>query len=181
MPRLKQIVYRRPDQTDKNSLFGSSFNNRAYYRFGDVVMRKKDMRNEYWVCVRPSLGYEGKGDSHWVTLSTVPEDNIKEKRVNGKTFRVPTALGTDKENTENFGELLTSILDNNIGWRRHYAQANQDKVFHDLIFSKHLEYQSLYFWHIVKEGWEQKNVARLVFGPGINSNNDLLALAVLRL
>jgi hypothetical protein len=47
LPKLRQIVYRRPDQTGENGLFNSNFEGRAYYRFGDVVrLKNKDERYE---------------------------------------------------------------------------------------------------------------------------------------
>ena len=176
LPRLKQIVYRNPKQSDENGLFSSEFPGRAYYRFGDVVrLKNKDAKYEYWVCVRPSLGYEGKGDSHWVTLSPLPEDHIKVKTVGNKTFRVPTALGTDKENTANFAEMLCMLLDYD-GWNNYYADHQGEKTFHDLDLKDHLNYNGEFYWDIVKEAWKEKNLARDVFGPGINSNDELLAL-----
>ena len=69
VPHLKKILYLTPEQQGNNSVEAT-----AYYRFGDVV---KDGEGSYWVCVRPSFDPEGKGDSHWITVSTpLPDKNV---------------------------------------------------------------------------------------------------------
>ena len=176
VPGLRQITYRTPDQSGKNGWF-SKFDGRAYYRFGDVVcLQNADMKNEYWVCVRPSMGWEGKGDSHWVTLSPLTDKNLKQKKVGGKTFNVPTALGIDKENMENLGEMLTALLDYE-GWINHYRENdNNDYAFHDLEMSDYEDYHQSYFWGIVQEAGNQLDVVRSWLGMGYHSTDDLLNL-----
>ena len=61
-----KIIYCTPEMLGENK----SFKGRAYYRFGDVVQRHNyvdlsSYAHEYWVCVRPAFGPEGKEDSHW--------------------------------------------------------------------------------------------------------------------
>ena len=112
IPHLSKIIYRSPQQGDTNGSFGGGT---AYYRFGDVIYRTitsaaGKQETEYWICVRPSFDPEGKGDSHWATISPLPKENVWEyKGSNGITYRVPTGLGTNKEQMQNFAELLFAI------------------------------------------------------------------------
>ena len=174
MPQLQEIVFRNPNQSDNNGMFGPKFEGRAYYRFGDVVKKHVKGVDEFWLCVRPSFGPEDKGDSHWVTFSTLRQENKTEKTVNGKTFTMPKGLGTDKENMENLGELLSCILDHNA--YAQYMQAKQAKyIFHDFSLDRE-DLHNYNFWSIVAEGWENKGVARDVFGPDVDKNDDLKAI-----
>lgn len=178
VPGLQQIVYCNPAASGENSWL-SNFDGRAYYRFGDVVrVTNSEMKYEYWLCVRPSLGQHGKSDSHWVTLSPVTLKNIKQKTVSGKTFSVPTSLGTDKENMENLGELLTTMFDLEEGWRAYYRMPdnNGDDAFHDLNQTDYKDYHPSDFWEIVREAWTKLGIVRDLLGPGYNSNDDLVRL-----
>ena len=99
MPGLQQIVYR---QVVENA----SFSGTAYYRFGDVVAKQNaDGQTDYWICVRPAFGPAGKGDSHWITLSKIPSENVKtvNKTVSGQrlTHLMPKSLCTNQEHMQN--------------------------------------------------------------------------------
>lgn len=176
LPGLQQIVYRNPEQSGENGWL-SKFNGRAYYRFGDVVCKVNSvMDREYWVCVRPSLGYEGKGDSHWITLSRLSPETQKEKTVKGRTFVMPKGLGEDKENVENLGEMLTSLL-NQDAWYNYFRDAEEaDYAFHDLDWSNYFAYNNEYFWTIVREAWDKLEVPSYILGPGYSNCRDLKTL-----
>ncbi|MBR3066897.1 MAG: hypothetical protein IKG77_04030, partial [Prevotella sp.] len=106
MPHLQQIVYCSPEQMGTNK----SFNGAAYYRFGDVV--KKDLpggTSEYWICVRPAFGPEGKGTSHWVSLSPLPAENLENIPKNDRSYNVPKGLGTNTEQMQNLAEMLYAM------------------------------------------------------------------------
>ena len=73
VPHLQKIIFRSPEQADNNGKFEGT----AYYRFGDVVKKANaDGAEEYWICVRPAFGLEGKDKSHWVTISPLPKKNV---------------------------------------------------------------------------------------------------------
>ncbi|MBP5339647.1 MAG: hypothetical protein J6Z14_10185, partial [Prevotella sp.] len=92
VPHLTRIVYCTPAQMGENGKFEGT----AYYRFGDVIKRRYVSKNltevaEYWICVRPAFGPEGKGDSHWISVGMLPADNIFHHRgSNGTEYYVPT-------------------------------------------------------------------------------------------
>ena len=105
MPRLKKILYQTPEQMGENT--SGSFSGSAHYRFGDVVRKKNNSGGyDFWVCVRPAFRLEGKGDSHWISVSPLPDDNIYVKQKDGKEWNLPTKLGESKEHMQNFAELL---------------------------------------------------------------------------
>ena len=112
MPHLQKIVYKTPDQLGTNTLFNGSFDGGAYYRFGDVVKKtNKDGKPEYWICVRPAFSRERKGDSHWVTLSALPEENLFHYRAsNGFDYYRPKDLGGNTTQEQNFAEMLYAVL-----------------------------------------------------------------------
>ena len=57
MPRLKKILYQTPEQMGENA--SGDFSGTAYYRFGDVVKKKRsDGMYDYWICVRPAFSLE---------------------------------------------------------------------------------------------------------------------------
>ena len=160
IPHLSKIIYRSPEQADNNGKFDGT----AYYRFGDVVRKENaDGKNEFWICVRPAFGPEGKETSHWVTISALPTQNIwTYKGSNGIDYAMPTLLGDNYEQSKNFAELLFAICfpeewENNV--------LNTDvSMFHD--FDKdNIRYHRQYFWERVQKAWtDSKTLMNIMFG-----------------
>ena len=157
IPSLKKIVYM------PGAYANASFNHKAYYRFGDVVSRRihdptsLDDENdyyEYWICVRPSFGPEGKGDSHWVSLTDVTTANIKViSASNGRTYYLPTRIGTNKEQMQNLAEMLFAICHYD-EWADNISNHHNGlKMFHDFSLSK-ANFHNANFWHNVNTAWQ---------------------------
>ena len=178
IPTLSKIIYRSPEQGNTNGSVGN--NGSAYYRFGDVIKRtrEEDKNVEYWICVRPAFDFEGKGESHWVSVSPLPESNIWPycddgapfTASNGMDYSLPYNLRDDTEWMQDFAELLYAIhhpvswsnnIDNNYseGW----FGPNGQLMFHDFHKDKK-QYHNVGFWDNVRKGWEQKQVYSKVFG-----------------
>ena len=157
MPGLQQIVYRTQEQAGTNGTFAGT----AYYRFGDVVKRtyydKKDgnkQKVEYWVCVRPAVGAAGKEESHWVTLSPLPKENIWEYTASNKiTYAVPTGIGTNKEQMQNLAELIYAILYPD-QWDDNLNGSTKPKMWYDFIVDKRKPLNNKWFFNSVKYAWE---------------------------
>ena len=154
IPNLKKIIY------VPGAYANGNFQGRAYYRFGDVVTRKVGNNTEYWICVRPSFGMEGKGDSHWVCLNSLPEKNVKHYHSDSKNkdYWLPTGLGTNKEHMQNLAEMLYAIYDSE-QWEANVSDiANTDLVmFHD--FDKtNYEFHNQYFWKNVRNAWKKYGI-----------------------
>ena len=175
VPGLQQIIYREGGEGSNGKFEGC-----AYYRFGDVVSRQVQVKydqkknndqrgtiTEYWICVRPAFGPEGKEDSHWVCVNTVSDQNYKYyKASTGTEYWLPTKLKTDKENMQNFAELLWAIC---------FPQTWFDNVFNHHTdgslwgFSgvpfftdfkgANLKYHNAYFWQNVSTGWDKFQIA----------------------
>ena len=184
LPRLRQIIYCTTDQVGKN--FGS-FNDVCYYRFGDVIQRKRpeDGKEEYWVCVRPAMDCEGKGDSHWITVSPLSESNIEayDKASNGIKYAMPTKLGLNKEHMQNLAEMLYAMnfpqewADNitNYSTENFFGSPGGLPIFHDFHSSK-IKYNNSNFFKNVQEQWETKGIYQKVFGTRANANYFKTAL-----
>jgi len=164
IPSLKKIVY------VPGAYANGSFRGRAFYRFGDVVKRTVqdyDGNNvdEYWICVRPSFGLEGKGDSHWVCLNVLPKKNVwhYHSDTNGKDYYLPTGLGNDKENMQNLAEMLYAIY-NPTEWQENVSDiANTDlEMFHDFDKTKYTLHNQ-YFWQNVQREWRKKGILEKAF------------------
>ena len=192
VPGLQRIIYREGGAGDNGK-----FDGKAYYRFGDVVSRTvtaasnpnktKDERGkdnggqitEYWICVRPSFGPEGKQDSHWVCVNTVTDQNYKYYQASTKTnYWLPTNLKTDKENMQNFAELLYAIC-NPKTWYQNADQHHTDgrlwgfdgvPIFTDFT-RKNLELHNQNFWQNVQQGWKEAAVAENALN--LNSFDEL--------
>ena len=179
VPGLQRIIYREGGAGDNGK-----FDGKAYYRFGDVVSRKvpaasgtnktKDTRGditEYWICVRPAFGPEGKEDSHWVCVNTVTDQNYKYyKASDDKEYWLPTKLGTDKENMQNFAEMLYAIC-YPIDWCNAAENHHTDgklwgfsgvPIFTDFKWAN-LKYHNTNFWDNVKKAWEHFDIPQKAF------------------
>ena len=150
IPHLDKIVYRTGN--DDNGAFGDQ---KSWYRFGDIVKRTVNGKDEYWICVRPAFTYEGKEDSHWVCVNEISEpDNVfHHPGSNGKEYYVPKNLGKDFKNMRNFAEMLYAIcypqewFDNCIA-----NGSNGMPIFGDFEVSN-ISYHNQYFWKNVQEAW----------------------------
>ena len=161
MPKLKKILYQTPEQMGENA--SGSFSGTAYYRFGDVV-RKVNSKGyyDYWVCVRPAFSLEFKGDSHWVCLSDLPDENLYTWENDGTTWVLPTKLGESKEHMQNFAEMIYAMVNPN----KYYANLGANpkmKVFHDFSRDQLGKYHNEYFWERVCKAWEAKGLFEDVF------------------
>ena len=163
IPHLSKIRYATPDQKGENGKFEGA----AYYRFGDVIsIEAKDGRTEYWVCVRPAFGKEGKEKTHWVTVSPVGYDNMlnysSAKSSNKREYNIQDELKYDTEHLQNFAELLFAICFPS-QWHDNITDIPSMKMFHD--FDKTLiQYHNEAFWQNVKEVWTRMHVPEKIFG-----------------
>ena len=168
LPRLQKIIYKTPAQMGTNA----SFPGNAYYHFGDIVSRtykdKDDnyaQKTEYWVCVRPPFGLEGKGDSHWMCISPLPKKNVKEIPTStGNTYALPTCIGKNEEHMQNFAEMLYAIL-NPQDWWTNVTSTDKLDIFYDFSHDQDkLKYHNQLFWTQVDKGWQSAHVYELLFG-----------------
>jgi len=165
VPHLTKIVYCSPEQMGENG----SFDGTAYYRFGDVISREYTSKSgkkctEYWICVRPAFGKEGKGDTHWISVGELPEDNMfHHSGSNGTEYYVPTKVCSDEENMQNFAEMMYAIF-NPDTWRQNLSDYSSKglKMFWDFEF-KNIKYHNQYFWKEVYDGWKEKGIAEKAF------------------
>ncbi len=171
IPHLSKIIYRSAAQSGDNG----SFSYAAYYRFGDVISRlNSDTVREYWVCVRPAFGPEGKEDSHWMCVGSLPTENIwTYTSSHDKEYAFPTGLKTSKEHMQNFAELLFALcyptewsqnIQNysTVGW---FGPSGLP-IFHD--FSpNNVKYNNANFWNNVAVKWKEKGVDYLVMGKNL--------------
>ncbi|MBR4898024.1 MAG: hypothetical protein IKZ48_04480 [Prevotella sp.] len=164
VPHLSQIIYRKPAQGDENGSVGKGGS--AYYRFGDVISRKNaDGQKEYWICVRPAFDPEGKGDSHWISVSPLPKANQKTyTSSHGIKYIMPTAICKKKEHMQNLAEMLFAIF-NPEQWSRNVINYSGQgmKMFDDFQF-KNLAYHNDIFWTNVQKGWTDLHITDSVFG-----------------
>ena len=181
MPALKKIIYRSPEQGGDNAAKG---NFTCYYRFGDIVKRvytdREDgnkQKTEYWVCVRPAFGPEGKGDSHWITLSPLPKKYIWEKEDSKhRVHKLPTGIGISEKHMQNLAEMLYAMF-NGETWKENVLANPAPTFFKDGLrmfydFSHDpdmVTYHSPLFWKRVNEAWTKtkegnNDMFELIFG-----------------
>jgi hypothetical protein len=178
VPGLKKIVYQSAEQAGTNGSFRGS----AYYRFGDVIQRtytSKPKKNlpaqictEYWICVRPAFGLEDKGNSHWVCLNELPEDNMEYVDGSNHTqYYVPTKVCSETKHMQNLAELLYAIFHPD-QWKQNLDTYHGQglKMFEDFQY-RYIDYHNECFWRRVQEGWKENNIAQLAFN--MNSFEEL--------
>ena len=166
VPHLKKILYQTPSQQGNNATVTGT----AYYRFGDVV---QDGEGSYWVCVRPSFGPEGKGDSHWISVSMpLPKKNIYEYHGNNNDYYLPTGLGESVEHMQNLCEMLYAMLYPS-NWLHNISSSPKPKMFHDFSYSNY-KYHNVYFWQRVERLWEDNNLYTKVFGCSMDAIKEAI-------
>lgn len=173
IPHLSKIIYRSAQQADGNGSFEGS----AYYRFGDVVsLVNKSGIKEYWVCVRPAFGPEGKEDSHWMCVGDLPEENVwSYTGSNKKEYAFPTGLKYSKEHMQNFAELLFAMCYPDT-WSQNITNYSTQgfwgpgglPMFHDFSMTN-LKYHNANFWANVAETWRDKGIDLLVLGTSLDA------------
>lgn len=174
-PGLKRIVYCAPEQQGLNG----DFKGTAYYRFGDVIRKKNDDGNwDYWICVRPMFGKEGKQDMHWVTLSDFPEKNIaKYTASTNDTYYMPTKLSGaySKIHWQNAAEMLFAIL-HPVDWSDNLTNNAKLAFFND--FSRNSKaYHNQYFWQRVQKAWEKYDLFNQLLHFDYNTlSNDMKSI-----
>lgn len=161
VPRLRKIVYRQGSEGTN-----AAAAQKAWYRFGDVVKRTVNDKEEYWICVRPAFSPEGKSDSHWVCLNSLPTKNIFNYAYQSKTWTVPTGVGTNKKQMQNLAEMLFAITFPN-EWYENADHYHTDgklwgfsglPIFNDFSKAK-LMYHNEYFWRKVADAWTKHQIA----------------------
>ncbi len=176
VPQLYQLVYLTSEQQGKNA----SSNGTAWYRFGDIVSKDPGDGSSvsYWICVRPAFDKEGKGDSHWISVSPLPGKNRKSFSSSSyeTTYVLPTKLGTSTEHMQNLAEMLYAIY-NPDDWRQHITDHSSVNIFghptglpifHDF-HSTNLKYHAPLFWQRVAKAWKDEGIEQKVFG--LNGEN----------
>ena len=170
IPSLRQLVYMTPEQMGLNAEYST-----CYYRFGDVIKRtRRDHVAEYWICVRPSFQPEGKGESHWISVSPLPAENIETYAAsNGNTYTMPTKISDNSEQMQNLAEMLYAInapddWADNIGRNPKTLFSKGIRMFHDFD-KKKIDYHSAAFWKRVDDMWMNpvggvKDMWMLLFG-----------------
>ena len=183
VPGLHKIIYRSPEQGDTNGSVGN--NGSAYYRFGDVIERtREDLLTEYWICVRPSFGPEGKGDSHWVSVSKLPDEKIwpynstkpeqkgkPHEASNKMHYGLPTLIGSDIEWHQDLAEMLFAIMYPeewytnawNLYSTNFLGMIDGLRIFNDFS-DDNLKYHNEAFWTNVQKKWKEKNLVLKLFG-----------------
>ena len=178
VPTLSRIIYRSANQGDTNG--GVAGGGSAYYRFGDVISRKrKDGVTEYWVCVRPAFDPEDKGKSHWISVSPLPEENIWPynetgnpfEASNGMEYGLPTNIREDTEWSQDLAEMLFAIC-YPADWAFNieaYSSTNMFgspkglPIFNDF-HCTNIKYHNAFFWKNVQQQWKANHLMEKIFG-----------------
>ena len=167
IPHLSRIRYATPEQKGENGKFDGA----AYYRFGDVIsVENSEGRNEYWVCVRPAFGKEGKETTHWITVSPVTKKNVlnysSAKSSNKREYNIQDDLKYDTEHMQNLAELLFAICFPS-QWHDNITDIPSMKMFHDMD-KENIRFHNEAFWQNVQNYWEEFNVSEQVFGKPLS-------------
>ena len=154
MPKLKKNVYKTPEQIGENaSLQGS-----AYYHFGDVIsrVRPEDGETEYWICVNPASHLTGKTESHWISVSDLPAENVYSwKRSDGQVVQLPTAICTKYTYMHDFAELLYAMLHP----MKYFANIGQSGLGTFYGFStSNFSYINQYYFQRIGQAWKDLNL-----------------------
>ena len=179
IPHLSKIIYRSVEQSGDNG----SFSYAAYYRFGDVVKRNNDDgKEEYWVCVRPAFGPEGKEDSHWMCVGSLPSQNLwSHTASNGVTYVLPTKLDVSKEHMQNFAEMLYAMCYPK-QWEQNILYYSEEglfgpsglPIFHDF-HQSNVKYHNASFWNNVAVAWREKGIDQLIMGRTLDAISEEIA------
>lgn len=194
VPSLRKIIYRSPEQGDANGSVGDGGS--AYYRFGDVIsrVRPEDGVEEYWICVRPAFDPEGKGDSHFVSVSPLPDANLwpynsTKPEQSGKPWKAsndfyygfPTGLKDGSKWMQNLCEMLYAIYFpsewfqnvTNYASETTFGRPSGLPIFNDFHVSN-VKYHNEAFWTNVQQAWKEKGIARRVFGMSDQELKEVL-------
>ena len=145
-----------------------------------MIKRKADgypngQVDEYWICVRPAFGKEGKEDSHWVCLNVLPKKNVEfyHSDTSDKDYYLPKGLGTNEEHMQNLAEMLYAIY-NPKRWEQNvsYYADNESKLkmFHDFS-ANNLKFHNRHFWTNVQRQWRDKGILKKAFNYSDTDNN----------
>ena len=167
IPHLQKIIYRSPSQGGNNG----GFDGTAYYRFGDVVSKKNaDGDYEYWICVRPCFGPEGKETSHWVTIDALPKKNVWTYTGSNKIdYALPTRIGDNHVHSQNFAEMLFAIFfpsewANNITNNPRISVLNKGVPMFNDFDKNNIRYHRSFFWERVQKAWTDPNALVNAYG-----------------
>ena len=163
IPHLSKIRYATPEQKGENGKFEGA----AYYRFGDVIsIQEEDGRTEYWMCVRPAFGKDGKENTHWVTVSPVGQENVynypSTSSSNKREYNIPDNLKYNTEHMENFAELLFAVCFPG-EWHDNITDIPNMKMFHDMN-KANIQYHNEAFFTNVQKAWSRLNVLQKFMG-----------------
>jgi hypothetical protein len=180
IPDLQRIVFKTEQQMGDNGKFAGT----PYYSFGDVVLAYSEYNKpEYWICVRPALGMAGKEDTHWVSVSPLPQKNIyhysgKKKQID---FNMPKYLNSNYEQMQNLAELLYAMF-NGEQWEKNTDEYSTESmlgyasglpIFGDLLYTR-VKYFNRFFWQTVNRYWEKNDLFHLVFGYSIDEMRQIV-------
>lgn len=167
IPHLSRIRYATPEQKGENGKFEGA----AYYRFGDVIaVDNKEGKVEYWMCVRPAFGKEGKENTHWITVSPVGKDNVlnypSTKSSNKREYNIQDKLKYEEVHLQNLAEMLFAICFPST-WHDNITDIPKMTMFND--FDKaNIRYHNEAYWTNVQRAWEQLGISEMVFGKPLS-------------
>jgi len=164
IPHLQRIVYRTGEQQGTNAATGV-----AYYTPGDVISRRRDDGVlEYWVCIQAPFLPQGNEECIWATLSQLPQKNIfTYQGSNGKTYKLPTGIGNNKEYMKNLSELVFAVSHPK-QWYDNLNDGTATKGF-NYLKRENAKYFNEYFWTLMNQGWAKYEVGNKLFGKEIGS------------